>query len=418
MTVTMYPTREKKLRFVTMFIILFAILSFAPISSAAIKNGDRCRIAGQTQAFKGKTFACVKVGKKLVWQRMPTAKPPATISLPGPTPSNTGSTPSLPAPSPTPTKVLSISDRWNAIDAASSNAASPWINSTGLRHSVNFVWKPSQKADAEVVAEIKRRYEATAKFWEPYVQVKNPLLVLIGALNEVEWLCGEKLPWLSWNQPDCVEVESLGQRDVPTAGQSQSSARNVDMYTIDNLRRLSTTGWLARIEHEFVHNVFHALAPNYNNAMPCWMIESGAEYLGVLAASQGDLNKVISLRNYQAQRRPMGIQGASVELWYEFLIRTDRTALMNRQGDPCGPVRNEIYSHAILANEYLVGELGLPGYLELAKMAGTRGWSEAVRSKFGKSREELYQDIALYSQRQFELVIANRWSFEALERNL
>jgi hypothetical protein len=403
----------------TLVVAIFALVISVPVTvQSAIKNGDICRITGQTQSFKGKDFACVKVGKKLVWKRIPSTKPSATTALPRPTPSSTPSKPAVVTPSPTPTRVLSISERWSAIDGASITAATPWINPTGSSHSVNFIWRPSEKADLEVVAEIKRRYEATAKFWDPYVQVKNPLLVLIGALNEVEWLCGEKLAWLSWNQPECVEVESLGQRDVPTAGQSQSSTRNVDMYTVDNLRRLSTTGWLARIEHEFVHNVFHALSQNYNDAMPCWMIESGAEYLGILAASQGDLNKVISLRNYQAQRRPMGIEGASVDQWYEFLNRTDRTEQMNRQGDPCGPVRNEIYSHAILANEYLVGELGLPGYLELTKLAGTRGWSEAVKMKLGKSREELYREIAAYSKRQFELVLRHPWSFENLLKTL
>lgn len=399
-------------------LIILTISTVTIPAQSALKAGDRCRIENQTQSFKGKDFACVKIGKKLVWKQMPSTKPPTNIALPRPTPLRTPSSPVVNTPSPTPTRVLSILERWSTIDTASITAAAPWINPVGSSQSVNFIWRPSEKADLEVVVEIKRRYEATAKFWDPYVQVKNPLLVLIGALNEVEWLCGEKLPWLSWNQPECVEVESLGQRDVPTAGQSQSSTRNVDMYTVDNLRRLSTTGWLARIEHEFVHNVFHALSPNYNDAMPCWMIESGAEYLGILAASQGDLNKVISLRNYQAQRRPMGIEGASVDQWYEFLIRTDRTELMNRQGDPCGPVRNEIYSHAILANEYLVGELGLPGYLELAKLAGTRGWSEAVKMKLGKSREELYREIAAYSKRQFELVLRHPWSFENLLKTL
>jgi hypothetical protein len=64
----------------------------------------------------------------------------------------------------------------------------------------------------------------------------------------------------------------------------------------------------------------------------------------------------------------------------------------------------------------LVGKVGLDGYFDLVKLSGTLGWSKAVEAKFGKSREELYREMAKYMKTQFELILENEWSLEGLLR--
>lgn len=341
---------------------------------------------------------------------MPQKKTLPTAIAPSPSPSPSAST------APTPTRVLSIAERWSAVDATALRVASPLIEGViSDRHSVNFIWKPSDKASPDVLEEVKRRYEFAARYWEAHVKVTNPLLVLLGDMGEIEWLCREKLNWLEWSQPDCVEVESKGDWRNGTAGQSQARTRNVDMYTLDTVKRLSDVGWLARIEHEFIHNVFHSLNPNYNNTMPCWMIESGAEYWGVVTASRNNSNRFIQLRNHQAEKQSDSMRGASEQSWFDFINRTDRTQFDRPANtDPCGPVRNDIYSHAILANEFLVNKVGLKGYMELVKLAGTEGWARAIQTTFSRSREELYREMATYMKAQFDLVLANAWATQGL----
>lgn len=393
------------------FTLLISISLITPVSAAASSNpksGASCKSVGSTKVYQGKKFTCIKNGKKTIWNKGVIVK------------SSSSSTPKseiVPTPSPSPIKVLTIAERWNAIDSSALNAAQKWmLTKRSDSHTVNFIFKGSEKSNSEVMNEIKLRYSQVAKFWEPYVIVKNPLLVVVGDIGEIDWICREKLAWLApWNQPDCVEVEGKGDWSNGTAGQSQTLTKNIDMYTIDTLKRLDTVGYLARIEHEFIHNIFHTINKEYNRTMPCWMIESGAEYFGVLTASKEDFTRFIQLRNYQSQRQNSAMKGATESDWYSYLIRTDRTDL-NRplNEDACGAVRGEIYSHAFLANEYIVSKVGLDGYLELVRLAESLGWSKALESKFAKTREDIYRDMAKYMKYQFDLILENPWSHSDL----
>jgi hypothetical protein len=85
-------------------------------------------------------------------------------------------------------------------------------------------------------------------------------------------------------------------------------------------------------------------------------------------------------------------------------------------GDSCSPVRGEIYTHAVLANEYLVGRLGLPGYLDLVGLTGSVGWESALQRTFSTTRRDLYRQMALYMMEQYDLIISNPWSYQHLTR--
>ena len=398
-----------KMRLRLAFTLLISLTLIAPASAASNpKSGTSCKSVGSTKIYQGKKFTCIKNGKKSTWNK-------GVLINKGN--SSTPKSENVPTPSPSPTKILTIAERWNALDSSALTAAQKWmLVKRSDSHSVNFIFKGSERSNSEVMNEIQRRYARVAKFWEPYAIVKNPLLVVVGDIGEIDWICREKLAWLApWNQPDCVEVEGKGDWSNGTAGQSQTLTKNIDMYTIDTLKRLDSVGYLARIEHEFMHNIFHAINDEYNRTMPCWMIESGAEYFGVLTASGEDFTRFIQLRNYQSQRQNLVMKGATESGWYNYLIRTDRTDL-NRplNEDACGEVRNEIYSHAFLANEYIVSKVGLDGYLELIRFAKSLGWSKAIESKFVKSREDVYRDMARYMKGQFELILDNPWSHSDL----
>jgi hypothetical protein len=107
-----------------------------------------------------------------------------------------------------------------------------------------------------------------------------------------------------------------------------------------------------------------------------------------------------------------------VSTWYDYLVRTDLHILpgVRGQGDHCLPVRSEIYSHAILANEYLASKVGLKGYLELVKSAGIEGWPKAVEKSLKMTVKELYQEMAVYMKFHYELVMANPFAHRSLPR--
>jgi hypothetical protein len=410
------PAMRGKLLAIAITLIFGATSAVAATSP---KPGAPCPTQGMSKTFKGKKYTCVKRGGKSVWNngtKLESKAPVTALQLPTSTPSP------LPSSTPTPVKVLSISERWDAIDRTALNVARPlMLAPRAASHSVNFIWKGSEKADPAAIDEIKARYEAAAKFWAPYVSITNPLLVTVGNLNEYEWSCEEKHKWFgpNWSQPDCVKIQKGGATDGTMAGQSQIALKNIDQYLVGSKSGLDSVKLLPRIEHEFTHNVFHAMATNYHGAMPCWMMESGAEYWGILSASGSNFDQFVALRNLQVQkvqRGNMAMDDASKSTWYDYLVRADLHVLpgVKSQGDSCESVRTEIYSHAILANEYLVGKVGLKGYLDLIKITGIEGWPKAVEKTFNLTLKQLYEDMADYMKFHHDLVKANPFAHRSL----
>jgi hypothetical protein len=125
--------------------ILLVLLTLLPLvltatpSSAAVKAGSACTKQGAKQISGGKSYTCIKQGKKFVWNKGVSVKKPtpaaATTPVATPTPALT---PAASTPAPAPTKVgytmaqvranNSASSCWSVIDGSVYNLTK-WINS-------------------------------------------------------------------------------------------------------------------------------------------------------------------------------------------------------------------------------------------------------------------------------------------------
>lgn len=457
-----------------LLVLLMVVLPLQPVlahnsvqpsskgAGVSVERGAPCRSLGQTRSIGKQRLRCEILNGKARWRviqrgavataagKIPSPTPPTaptptvptpTVPTPtAPTPNGTAATDTvltdgvgllsptpdnpLPASSVTPNTLrvspdqLNLAERWNSLDPSALEAVEPWINGPlSNSHAVDFRWKSSANADSAVFEEIKRRYDATARFWAPYVKVVNPVLVVVGTLGEHQWVCEEKHRWFGagWVQPDCVPHMGKHSPDGTVAGQSQFAAKNIDMYLVDTVERLEEVGFRARIQHEFAHNVLHARASNYHGSLPCWMMEGGAEYLGILAYSHGDRDRFVSMRNQAVQKSQPHMSRVDMATWEKYLLDADRSDVVNPEGEEyCSPVRGEIYTHAVLANEYLVARLGLPGYLDLVGLTGSVGWETALQRTFSTTRRDLYRQMALYMMKQYELITSNPWSYQHL----
>ena len=87
-----------KLHFVTGLLITSLMMGSMPLSNAAVTPGSKCPKSGLKQTYKGKTYTCIKLGKRLYWNngtRVVISKPtPMPTPIPTPTPT--------PSPTPTP----------------------------------------------------------------------------------------------------------------------------------------------------------------------------------------------------------------------------------------------------------------------------------------------------------------------------
>lgn len=387
-----------------MFLVVIVLSLFLPMAEAVtiVKPGARCTSIGQTKFVNKTPYVCVSKGARTVWQ----VRLKKAIQI-------------QPEPSPA-VAVKTYGQRWDAVDGTALSIARKWMTGTiPATHTVDFIWVVSPTVDSAAVIEIKRRYDIVARYWSRHARVTNPLKVVIANFNEAEWVCTEKLAWLRITQPDCVEIQSNGRPNIPTAGQGQFGGRNIDMYQVDRRATLDYLFFLGRIEHEFTHSVFHAQWSDYQKGTACWMIEGGAEFFGILLSSGNDPDRYIQGRNIAAQVTFMqdGVENWAVDDWVGFLELTDRSNQINPAGDPCLPVRSKLYNHAILANEYLVLELGIPGYLELIRNASTSTWAASLEKAFGKSKRDVYRDIAQYMHTQYGYIMANKWSYLDLQKS-
>ena len=396
----------------TALIASFALTatSFVALAAAPPKAGTSCKSLGATQIYQNKKFTCIKSAKKLVWDRGTSIIKPAPSSSPNPTIS--------PTPSPSPT-IKTIAERWSEIDKSALNIFNEWASKEiATENKLKVDWRTGDSVDPAAVAEIKRRHDLAVRFWAPYSNVTKDYKVLIANHNEARWICNIKLDWLKGYQSmdECITVESNGIPDIPTAGQGQLGNHTLDMYEVKNLAELGTRFFVGRVEHEFTHNIFYEQSERYQDFMPCWQIEGGAEYFGILIANRLNASDFIQARNFaiDVSWMNLGVEKWKIDDWVSFLNKTDRTDILNRQGDPCGPVRPEIYHQVILANEYLVSKLGIPGYLELIKMASRSSWADAINKTFGIDKQTFYKEIAAYMMEQYKLVINNFWSYKEL----
>jgi M6 family metalloprotease-like protein len=90
--------QKRQIAFVTVVALLLT-LPLTP-SQAAVKAGDTCKKAGVKSVASGKTFTCVKSGKKLIWNKGVAVTKPAAAATPSATPTPTPT--ATPTPTPTP----------------------------------------------------------------------------------------------------------------------------------------------------------------------------------------------------------------------------------------------------------------------------------------------------------------------------
>ena len=82
--------------------LLVLAMTMLPTSSQAIQQGDTCKKLGSTKKVSGKTWNCVKKGKKLIWQETKPIQKVASPTVPTPSPVPTPSSSPTPTSSPSP----------------------------------------------------------------------------------------------------------------------------------------------------------------------------------------------------------------------------------------------------------------------------------------------------------------------------
>ena len=322
-------------------------------------------------------------GKKLVWSKGISTKSTPSASTSGSTQA------SSPTPSPSPTPVLTVAQKW----AATGSKALEGFNQAFPQKSAQYptletVWRISEQVDPRISTEIQRQYKESIDFWTAYTKHQGVLQVIVGNLDDVEFICKWRSSYLEMQAPDCNKIFRTDKTRKWDAHTTQLATKATDFYFMTDPATLTAPDFLPRVPHEFFHNVQWAQTVRYKSLLPCWAQEGGAEYFGILVSSQGDLEEFLK-RRYRpltdTRGKLMRTQLTQAD-WKEWLISADMSC---QSINPDG-----IYSYGLLATEYLNIKLGTAGLLALYRDSDALGWDKAIEKAFGKSKSEAYDEIA------------------------
>jgi len=365
---------RKHLRLVALIIPMVLVASN---SYAAVKAGSACSKAGIKSVSAGKTYTCVKSGKKFVWNKgvaIPVAKPsPAPTASEAPAPS-----PSI-SPSPVAAPIEEIEFWWAAMVDVRSHKKTPTTLQT-------MDFKSAPNVSDEESKKFKSLIDEVLVYWSQFIVNPLPLNVTVISEKDYDWYMGR------WKE---LGSDNTGQYWWDKTGNGEGGAvgwndkGQINMYFKVLTNRPSNLATREHVFHEVTHYFQATALKNEVNLTPCWYGEGQAQFI---QSAQSDANaqlaKVTAKRNRsQAMnevKRYLNNSGTPEKLY-------DLVANMKRGDELCNRVQpNFGYTLGQIVNEKLTGDFSWGSVIEFMKKSPESGWSNAFRAVFGIEVESWY----------------------------
>ncbi len=377
-------------------------------AKGAVKTGDSCKKVGTVSIAKGYKYTCIAQGKKKLWSKGVKILTPGSTQ---PTPSPSASPSQQATPSPTP--VLTIAQQWKATGSRALEGIDLAFPPKSAQYpELQTIWRISENVDPQISTEIQRQYKENITFWSAYTKHEGVLQIIVGTLDDIDFVCKWRNEYLSMQDSGCRTGFRTDKSRTWDAHTTQLGGKATDFYFMTNPITLKQEDFLARVPHEFFHNVQFAQMQRYKFILPCWAEEAGAEYFGNLIGSNGDPESFLKMR-YRSISAPSGAipQSQSTQSdWKQWLNSTDMSSMVDgKSGWGCQNIQMEgIYHYGLLATEYLTLKLGISGLLSLYKDAGTMGWDKAIEKSFNKSKSEAYDEMAQYMSVEYQITMTQK----------
>lgn len=352
-----------KLR-VFVFVALLPLVLVAPVSNAAVKAGSACTKQGVKQISGGKSFTCIKQGKKLVWNKgVVLAK--ATVPNAA-TPSPAASVAALPSPTATVSKISFTP--WATTFATEDmvqtalTKTSEYLGAVKPSNAYTLTIDPAiTTADREWIT---RMLDYTNGAFSDVLQGR--VKVFLGTTHQ--WSSTTLRAAGTWvGDPGSPYPCSNGVNDAYCAENDIALLIYSDIYKPNSNYRWDV-GRRSTPAHELFHNVQFALGgrnvgPNDPTHIPRWLMEGSAAFFGQYIVEKLDLDKYSVGRNRQITESP-----------------SYRTVMPLVQYDN---FNSDPYGIGQAASEYLIASVGFESFLNIWKFTKTeggfnRGFAKAV----------------------------------------
>ena len=352
-----------KLR-VFVFVALLPLVLVAPVSNAAVKAGSACTKQGVKQISGGKSFTCIKQGKKLVWNKgVVLAK--ATVPNAA-TPSPAASVAASPSPTATVAKISFTP--WSTTFATEDMVQAALAKTSEFLGNVKPSSSYTLTVDPLVTASdrewITKMLDYTNGAFSDVLQGR--VKIFLGTNHD--WSASTLRSAGTWvGDPGSPYPCSNGVNDAYCAENDIALLIYSDIYKPNSNYRWDV-GRRSTPAHELFHNVQFALGgrnvgPNDPTHIPRWLMEGSAAFFGQYIVEKLDLDKYSVGRNRQITESP-----------------SYRTVMPLVQYDN---FNSDPYGIGQAASEYLIASVGFESFLNIWKFTKTegsfnRGFAKAV----------------------------------------
>jgi hypothetical protein len=434
---------RKHLRMVALIIPMVLVASN---SYAAVKAGSSCSKAGIKSVSAGKTFTCVKSGKKLVWNKgvlIPVSKPsPVPTASPTATPTSTPVT-AIDSVNYKGVMIYGVQGSelirradtgifyetdsrkesdFSAIRVKAFNEVNKKLGSR--EHSnIEFVYDIRPSYPPYLIEFVKRELDETAALWNDFFKEKFTVNVFLGSEKDREYI--KKNNWLTRNMPSCFDRwESGRERKFICAG-AGFWADNVTRKWAGNLYLGFPSAvdlnninyeWPMGPKHEFFHIVqdyafyrnlterpreFHELV------QPIHFREGAATTVSFLSAFRnlGWSSDALDWWFWQSTRdsrnwRTIRTEAEAVSVMKE--MECLKTCATPTADDP-GRAFSWAYPFGAVMNEWVIGTYGLDGLTKmLDQLVTAKDFNDVTKGAFGLSKDDFYGKIAPYILQQIQ----------------
>jgi len=361
--------------------VLISLALVVPNSYAAVKAGSACSKAGIKSVSAGKTYTCVKSGKKLVWNKgvlIPVAKPAPSASASA-------------APSNTPVKQVASVTPWSSTATAEeiSEAAQANFRSWATK-SMQATTKHKLILQEGVPSDRAANFSAAdklgAQIFGQYLSEGS--VTVIG--SDEKWVV-QRLKENGGNYSSCAySAGNPGLDYCLDGGGTQGYVVKSDLAF--QPRNLGSDG-SSLLAHEYFHIVQYQMADRSKkqtmmdgnaaskNLFPAWLVEGSANFVGFSVAA-------MAMGSTYGESRQAMFRYAPPE------PSMNRNALEDYEIRN-GPGNNSPtfpYIAGQLASEFIIASVGFEKLLEIfTSFKQTNDFEKSFKLAIGISKEDFYE---------------------------
>lgn len=309
-------------------------------------------------------------------------------------------------------------ERWDATGSNALKVYRKWGTSKlDEKPKTKIEYHFSQNFWKEVEQVFRARFESVVAYWDRLLDIQIPIYFMAGTKLDVEWIC--KI--LESKDPERRRASGCIENESKAVEEGFGSARGFDLtngsanfYLVRFKEVADSASFKPRIEHEYFHSVQQNLLRNrFRSNIPCWYLEGGSEYMGLLTSTHGDAELFLKLRRQTIlgapEKRRTGVTAQELTDWLNSATVAWQVA-PEAWAENCSPFwRNGLYHDGILATEWLVDRIGIDGVLALTKDAATTSWADAFEKRVGLPVKEANRLIGEYMLKERVIAQENSW---------